>query len=304
MFQGLRSYYADLITSASYLVIFLFAFKLDSQEFWLTCMVLVAAVAFLAWFSTYKRAKIISDIATSRIGSAAQGYVELFGRANINTENLIVSPLSATRCVWYRYWIYSKSHDDHSWRQTGSGVSESTFEINDDTGNCVVDPDYAEVIATERKVSYVHDQKHVEELLYAGSVYVLGEFSTVGGANTHLSLKEDVSALLAEWKKDKSGLHKRFDLNNDGEIDLREWELARREAIKEVRKQHAEIRIQTGVHVIKAPRNNRLFLISSLSPQQLRKRYLLWSLFHLAICFSACAVIVKFAFLFKTSSLI
>lgn len=299
MFQGLRRYYADLVTSVSYLAIFYFALEFNNQDFWLLSMALVAGIAFLTWFSAYKRAKIISDVATSRIASAAQGYVELYGRANIDPENLIVSPLSGTRCVWYRYWIYSKSHSS-GWNQTGSGVSESTFEINDGTGICTVDPDYAEVIATERKVGYFSDQKHVEELLYAGSLYVLGEFSTVGGASSSLSLKEDVNVLLAEWKHDKASLHKRFDLNKDGEIDLREWELARREAIREVRKQHAGIRAQSGVHVIRAPRDNRLFLISSLSPQQLRKRYKLWSLFHLTICLVACAAIVKFTFLFKT----
>jgi len=41
--------------------------------------------------------------------------------------------------------------------------------------------------------------------------------------NSDLSIKEDVSALLAEWKQDKRQLLTRFDLNHDGEIDLQEW---------------------------------------------------------------------------------
>ena len=175
-------------------------------------------------------------------------------------------------------------------------MSDSTFEIKDSTGSCVVDPDYAEVISAERRVSYQGSYKHVEELLYAGSIYVLGEFSTIGGANSVLSLNEDVSFLLAEWKKDPVNLKKRFDLDGNGEIDLREWELARRAAIREVEQQHREIRKETGVHIMRAPRDNRLFLISSLSPQKLRQRYMLWSAFHLSVCFASIGAIFKFGF--------
>jgi hypothetical protein len=50
----------------------------------------------------------IADIATSRIGSAAQGYVELYGRASVNPENLIRRPLSGMSCIWFRCKLYSK----------------------------------------------------------------------------------------------------------------------------------------------------------------------------------------------------
>ncbi len=175
-------------------------------------------------------------------------------------------------------------------------MSDNTFEITDGTGNCVVDPDYAEVIAAQHRVSYQGNYKHVEDILYAGSIYVLGEFSTIGGANSELSLKEDVSFLLAEWKKNPVMLKERFDLNNDGEIDLQEWELARRAAIREVELQHREIRKETGVHIMRAPRDKRLYLLSSLEPQKLRQRYLRWSFFHLFTCFAATATLLKFSF--------
>jgi len=68
---------------------------------------------------------------------------------------------------------------------------------------------------------------------------------------------------------------------------LREWELARRLATRTVEKQHREIRQESGVHVIRASKNGRLFLISSLSPQKLRQRYLLWSFLHLAVLAAA-----------------
>ncbi len=251
---------------------------------------LIAIISFFAWASGYKRVRAISDFPTSHIASAAQGYVELFGRTSISSDNLIASPLSGTSCVWFRYWVYTKDNEK-SWRETSSGISTTTFEISDGTGKCQIDPDNAEVIAPDRCVSYQGGYKHVEEFLYGGSsVYALGEFTTVGGANSSLNLKEDVNDLLAEWKKNPVVLHERFDLDKNGEINLREWELARRAAVKEVQQQHREILSENSVNVMRAPRDGRLFLLSSLSPQQLRNKYLLWSAFHLATLIAAASV--------------
>ncbi len=285
MLQGLRGHYVDTLTSASHLVLLAFALRTGERAVWLVCLALIALISFFAWASGYRRVRTIADIPTSRIASAAQGYVELFGRASVDGDNLIASPLSGTSCIWFRYWVYMKS--GKNWQQTSCGVSHSTFEISDGSGNCHIDPDDAEVIAPERRVSYQGHYKHVEELLYGGAVYVLGEFSTIGGTNSALDMKQDVSALLAEWKQNPTNLHERFDLDKNGEIDLREWELARRAAVKEVQQQHREIRAENSVNVMRAPRDGRLFLLSSLSPQKLRNTYLLWSIFHLVILVSA-----------------
>lgn len=284
MLKDLRSYYVEAITSCSYLGILFFSAYTYQHNTSLLSLILVVAVSVFAWASSHKRASAIADIATSRIGSAAQGYVELYGRASVNPENLIKSPLSGIACIWFRYKVYSKENHDREWREVSSGVSDTTFEINDGTGKCQVDPDDAEVMSPDTRVSYQGVYKHVEEMLFAGgSIYVLGEFTTIGGANSVLSVKEDVSDLLSEWKKDPIQLKKRFDLDGNGEIDMQEWELARNAAIREVEKQHREIRAESGVNVIRAPRDRRLFLISSMSPHKLRQRYQLWSYFHLAV---------------------
>ncbi len=139
-------------------------------------------------------------------------------------------------------------------------------------------------MASERRVTHQGGEKKVEELLLGGGlIYVLGEFSTLGGVHSALNLREDIGTLLTEWKKDAVGLKRRFDLNGDGVVDRQEWELARRLASRTVEKQHREIRAESGVHVIHAPKNGRLFLISSWSPHKLRLRYQLWSFFHLSI---------------------
>jgi len=295
MFSSLRGYYADALTSVSYLSLLVFALHSDDKKIWLITLALLAVISFFACASTYKRVRAIADIATSRIGSAAQGYVELYGRASVDADNLITSPLSGVSCLWFRYWEYCKDNNEREWRETGHGVSQSTFEISDSSGRCQVDPDNAEVTAPDRRVTYQGDYKYVEELLYAGGlIYVLGELTTVGGANSVLSVKEDVGALLVEWKKDPVQLKKRFDLDGNGEIDMQEWELARRAAVREIEKLHREIRAETGFNVIRAPRDGRLFLISSLSPQKLRHRYMLWGIFHLLVCFAVVGALVKF----------
>jgi hypothetical protein len=297
MLNGLRGEYVESVAICGYIGIITFAtYSYQKGTLGIPAM-LMAVLSLAAWVFTIKRTRAIADIATSRIGSAAQGYVELFGRASVHADNLIRSPLSGVSCIWFRYTVYSKNNSDREWRRVSSGVSESTFEIADKTGKCQVDPDYAEITGAEKRVSYEGEFKRVEELLFAGSnIYVLGEFSTIGGANSVLSLKEDVGALLAEWKKDPTQLKKRFDLDGNGEVDLKEWELARRAATREVEQQHRELRKESGVNIIRAPKHRRLFLISTMSPQKLRQRYQWWSFFHLAILVVSLLVFFRHTF--------
>jgi len=284
LLNGLRSQYVDALTSASYLGLLAIALHSGQKSVWIISLGLVAVIGLFAWVSTHGRARAIAEMPTSRIGSAAQGYVELYGRASVDPDNLITSPFSGVSCIWYRCRTYSRDNSDREWREVSCNVSEATFEIRDPTGACRVDPDHAEVMGPEVRTSYSGAYKQVEEMLFGGGlIYVLGEFSTVGGAHSALSLSEDVSALLSDWKKDPERLKQRFDLDGNGEVDLREWELARRLATRTVEKQHREIRQESGVHVIRASKNGRLFLISSLSPQKLRQRYLMWSFLHLAV---------------------
>jgi Amt family ammonium transporter len=75
----------------------------------------------------------------------------------------------------------------------------------------------------------------------------------------------------------------RFDADGNGEIDLQEWEVARRQAIQTVEQQHHEMRQTSELSVVRAPADGRMFLISTLPPHRLRQRYFWWSLFHLGV---------------------
>ena len=123
----LRDRYRQALTSASYLGLLAFGLRLGQPAAWRACLALIAGVGLLAWASSYKRARAIADVATSRIGSAAQGYVEIVGRASTTPSELIVSPLSGIACIWYRYRVYSKDGNRGEWREIDSGTSATTF---------------------------------------------------------------------------------------------------------------------------------------------------------------------------------
>lgn len=290
--RGLQRQGLNLTGAVSALYLVLIAMAVQSgpgpQARW--CLAGVALLAAAAWLGSLRRARAIAELATSRIASAAQGYVELMGRASVGPENLIITPLGGIACIWYRYRLYSRDNAKREWRQIDSGVSSSTFDISDPTGVCTIDPDHAEVVGAELRTSYPGNDKLVEECLFGGSlIYVLGDFSTLGGADMALSVREDVGALLTSWKQDQAGLHRRFDLDRNGTIDLQEWEQARQLATQTVERQHRDIRQQPGVHLLRAPEDGRLFLISALSPQALRNHFFRWSAFHLAAGMAALA---------------
>jgi len=293
--RTLRSQNLGGLLAMVYVACFMTAFQLRGGPITRMGLVLAIAVGVVAWTAALRRARAVANLATSRIGSAAQGYVEVLGRASVSPDNLIISPMSGVQCIWYRYRMFSRDNARKEWRQTDSGVSSATFEIRDATGAARVDPDHAEVVAPEVRTSYPDtDTKLVEELLFGGrDLYVLGEFSTRGGAHSELSLREDVSSLLADWKADQAGLMRRFDLDGNGEIDPREWELARRLAHKTVEQHHQAILAQPGEHHLCAPRDGRLFLISALSPQKMRRRFVLWSVLHLGVSLGAVGVLIR-----------
>ena len=58
-----------------------------------------------------KKARYLLDTPTSKIRSAAQGYVELYGVIESRTE-LLRGPLSEQPCVWWSFSIDEQVHQD------------------------------------------------------------------------------------------------------------------------------------------------------------------------------------------------
>lgn len=286
MIVNLRREYGQFITSGAQLGLLIVGLQQESRVGWTVCVTLMAIISLFAWMSTMRRRRAIVDTPTSRIASAAQGYVELHGTGRPLDDPPLLSHLTQLPCLWYRYIVEEKSND--KWRTVSKGESDIAFIIDDGTGRCVVDVDGAEILTRHKETWERGGYRNTEwKLLINDPVYALGEFRTVGGGTLELDANSDINALLAEWKKDKARLLKRFDLDGDGSIDMKEWTLARQAARREVSKQHREARAEADVHTLRCPAAGRLYLLSNLDPDKITRRYLWWAAFHLTVFFGA-----------------
>jgi len=278
------------LSGAIHFVIIALAFQAESGEVWPYALLAMSAVSFFAWVANYRRYRHIQDLPTSKVASAAQGYVELVGRTELLPGEPIVSKLSRSRCCWYSYQIEEKGSND-KWGIVDSGSSVEHFLLVDDTGQCVISPDGAEVLSYDHKSWEESDRRYTEWLLLPKSViYAIGEFSTTtGAAVTAGDERADVGALLAQWKANQKELHGGFDLDRDGKVSMKEWELARLQARREVRARQTDVQSRSveGVHILRKPRDGRLFLLANELPGKIGSRYRFWSWVHLVIFLGA-----------------
>lgn len=287
MLVTLRRQYAQLVTSGAQLLLLLVGLQVGTYQRWLIILSIMALISLFAWMSALRRLREVRDTATSRIASAAQGYVELLGRGKMFGDTPLLSNLLQLPCLWYRYKIERKD-SDNKWQTEDSGESEDSFVLDDGSGQCVIDPCGAEILTRHKDTWQKGGYRYTEwKLLDIDSIYAIGEFKTLGGSSYALDANEELKAMLAEWKQDMQTLHARFDLNNDGVLDLQEWELARRAAGREAESRMRVTYSQSDTHFLAQPHNQRLFLISNLPPEKISRRYALWTWIHLVIFFAA-----------------
>jgi hypothetical protein len=286
MLVSLRREYAHLVTSGAQLLLLLIGFRLESRNGWLICFAVMAAISIPAWLSALDRLRRVRDTPTSKIASAAQGYVELVGRGHSFGDPML-SKLSLLPCLRYRYRIEHRE-SENKWKAVDSGESDDSFVLRDETGECVVDPEQAEILTRHHNQWHDGDYRYTEwKLIEHDSLYVIGEFRTQGGSSLVFDTRAELNALLAEWKKDMPSLHQRFYLDGNGTLDMQEWMLARSAANREVGKMMREAQAQPEINIISQPRDGKLFLVSNLDQDKLSRRYLFWSWVHLAIFFGA-----------------
>ena len=273
-----------------YLAFPLILYRINDPRAFEFILPVVAGVAFVAWLLSLRRLLMIGGTPTSKIASAAQGYVELVGRAQPHPAGALRSRFTLLPCVWYQYTVDQREADGR-WHRIESGRSDDSFLLDDGSGVCLVDPENAEILPRQTEVMMKGaDYRYTESLILPQEqIYAIGEFSTIGGETVDLNLERDVGELLAEWKRNKPVLLERFDLDKDGQISEKEWMLARSQARRDVHKTHDEIRSQPGTNMLHQPRDGRLFLISNVSPEKLQRRYSLWAWMHLAVCIGAVA---------------
>ena len=287
MLTTLRREYAQLITSGGQLLLLLAGLHFQSQTAWFWCLGSMAFISLPAWYSTLYRLRIISGTPTSRIGSAAQGYVELTGRGKAYGVPML-SRYSLLPCLWCRYKLERRGSDTKGWQTEESGVNSAPFIIDDGTGKCVVDPQGAEILTRHKDSWMKGDHRYTEwRLIDIDTIYALGEFKTAGGSNTTLTHDELVKQVLSEWKMNNEDLMKRFDLDNNGVLDMKEWMLARLAAKREAEKRLNVALAEPDTNFMLQPHDGRLFLISNFDQDKLALRYKLWAWAHFFIFFGA-----------------
>ncbi len=283
MFKKWTGHYVNLITCGIYLGLLLaglfFNNALNSGTVHqvLIGLVLLAISAFAFNFWRYLA---IAKAPVSTIAAAAQGYIELYGLADMETP--IRSPLHSVPCVWFRSWVYARDHKNF-WRLVSYSQSDAVFTLEDDSGICTVNPRGAEVIHMLKKTSNHHNHRYVEEYLPAKKpLYLIGNLDTRHYFSDQKTIKKDMVELISDWKSNQQKLLFRFDLDRNGEIDQDEWEKAREEARQQVLRQHMN-QAHTGDFQISAPKNGQLYLLSGMSPEFLRAGYRCWVITHLLI---------------------
>ena len=284
---------ARVLVSASYIVLGLlcivYAYSHQIPFLRAAGIAVLAIGGLVAWLGALKRYRVIADTPTATLRSAAQGYVELMGSCGVVAGGELLRFGKAPPCLWFRA-IITEHRRGFGKNDTRTHVEQSDecFLIEDATGECVVDPEHAEVLSAHTTRWRDGDMHYkVNYLLPGDPIYAIGVLETLRPADAALDARADVSALLREWKRNRVELVRRFDTNRDGEIDLHEWQGAVNAAEREVSAQHDALRLEPGVHVMRSPRDGRPFLLSNRDPDELTRRYQWWAWLHLGVFVAA-----------------
>jgi hypothetical protein len=240
----------------------------------------------------------MEDTPTSKIRSAAQGFVELVGTQHELEGSPLSAPLTGSNCTWWSYEIEkktttrsSKGRTQTTWVRVESDTSVGFFNLRDETGEILVNPRGADVIPSVKKTWYGNSRKpsgiksgfggafggryrYTERIMRPGeSIYALGHFETWSNVPDARDRSQERNKLLAEWKKNPSELVQRFDEDGDGRVDSDEWEAARDAAEALVEEHVAKAAAKPDVDVLMKPEEDHPFILSTKSQERLTKAY-------------------------------
>lgn len=270
--------------------------NMPGSDYLVLLAVLISVFAYLVYYcyGAFRSFRFVDGTATSKIRSAAQGHVELKGLGEWLSGDSITSPFSNSRCVWYHCTIdkRKKSGKRSSWSNISEQCSGALFRLVDDTGWCIVDPDYAKVIPETDITWYGHDTDYRskppskagwlhlsmgnyrfrERLIRpATTLYALGEFSSFHNSPTDEYIARQVEDLVQQWKLQPQRYLAPYDFDQNGAIQKQEWQAIRSAARKQVL---AKMNSQSSEqHLLSAPRDRGLpYILSATSEDDLVAR--------------------------------
>ena len=302
----------------------MFSIDTYNQGDWilLFAFVIGAGIALFTSIRMFHRARLIEDTPTSKIRSASQGYVELYGTAKWLEGPQIYAPLSGQPCAWYSFTVEKRrDFGKRKWQRINSGVSEELFLLQDDTGTCVIDPEGASVTPSAQETWYgskparLGNPSDMNSALTALSnvvsqvgapyryterrlnieepIYALGEFKSLG-TDYRKELDQSVRDFLNRLKQDKKQLAK-YDINQDGTIDQDEWEAARKDAKRAAAEEQLNNPLPKSTHLLKQTnsKTRHPFILSAKSESDLSRNSFIFSI-ALAIIFVALIAAIFF----------
>ena len=77
-------------------------------------LVVLTGVGFFVWKKSFQHARVMEDMPTSKVRSAAQGFVELAGVQHPLDATPLLAPLTHHPCTWWSYVIEKKQRSSSS----------------------------------------------------------------------------------------------------------------------------------------------------------------------------------------------
>ena len=122
-------------------------------------LAVVTVLGFFLWKRSFQHARVMEDMPTSKVRSAAQGFVELSGIQNALEGTPLSAPLTGSACTWWYYKIEkrkrrrsSSGQNSDRWVTVERETSVGFFSLKDDTGEILVNPMGADVTPSAKKV--------------------------------------------------------------------------------------------------------------------------------------------------------
>jgi hypothetical protein len=289
---------------------------MPESDYLVLLAILIGVFAYLVYYchGAFRSFRFADGTATSKIRSAAQGFVELKGLGEWLSGDSIASPFSYSRCVWYHCTIEKrkKSGKRSSWSNISDECSSALFRLVDDTGWCIIDPDHAQVIPETDITWYGHNTDYRSQppkrarwlhfsmgnyrfrerlIRPATALYALGEFSTFQNSPTDETIARQAEDLVKQWKLQPQRYLAQYDFDQNGAIQKQEWKAigsaARKQVLEKMTSQSSE------QHLLSAPKDqSRPYILSTIAEKNLVARKKMGAYFSAASAFGIFVAVV------------
>ena len=127
--------------------------------------VIGAVSGYLMWRRNMRAANLMDGTATSRLASAAKGYVELIGTARAAGGPPVRDPVQFRECLWFKLVTEKRSLLSRSqqWEVERRVASTEPLALEDGTGSCLIVPGEAKIDDWREVKDFLRQRKERED---------------------------------------------------------------------------------------------------------------------------------------------